>query len=86
MNWTKVIQQSSYRVLQVTSKWKALKQFVYVLTTVEFWPIFGIQVDTTLTIFREKLQNHSFKKAHRSFSKYVNIYINRAAHYEITAF
>ena len=35
-NLTKVIQQSSYRVLQVTSKWKTLKQPVYFLKAVEF--------------------------------------------------
>ena len=35
-NLTKVIQQNSYRVLQVTSKWKTLKQPVYFLKAVEF--------------------------------------------------
>ena len=35
-NLTKVIQQNSYRVLRVTSKWKALKQTVYFLKAVEF--------------------------------------------------
>ena len=59
-NLTKVIQQNSYRVLQVTSKWKTLKQNVYFLKAVEFWPTFDIQVDITLAIFREKLQNHTF--------------------------
>ena len=33
-NLTKVIQKSSYRVLQVTSKWKPLKQTVYFLKAV----------------------------------------------------
>ena len=59
-NLAKVIQQNSYRVLQVTSKWKTLKQLVYFLKAVEFWPTFDIQVDITLAIFREKLQNHTF--------------------------
>ena len=59
-NLTKVIQQSSYRVLQVTSKWKTLKQPVYFLKAVELWPTFDIQVDITLTVFREKLQKHTF--------------------------
>ena len=59
-NLTKVIQQNSYRVLQVTSKWKTLKQNVYFLKAVEFWPTFDIQVDITLAIFRKKLQNHTF--------------------------
>ena len=57
---TKVILESSYRVLQVTSKWKTLKQPVYVLKGVEFWPTFAIQIDITLAIFWEKLQNHTF--------------------------
>ena len=57
---TKVIQQSSYRVLQVTYKWKALKQLVYFLKTVEFWPTFEIQVNITLAVFLGKLQKHIF--------------------------
>ena len=56
-NLTKVIQQSSY---WVTAKWKTLKQPVYFLKAVEFWPTFDIHVDITLAIFREKLQNHNF--------------------------
>ena len=36
-------------------------------------------------MFREKLQNHTFQKAHRSLSKHANIHINRATHYEIKA-
>ena len=59
-NLTKVIQQSSYRVLQVTYKSKTLKQPVYFLKAVEFWPAFDIQVDITLAVFQEKLQNHTF--------------------------
>ena len=35
-NLTKVIKQKSYRFLQVTSKWKTLKQPVYFLKAVEF--------------------------------------------------
>ena len=59
-NLIKVIQQNSYRVLQVTSKWKTLKQPVYFLKAIEFWPTFYIHVDITLAIFWEKLQNHTF--------------------------
>ena len=59
-NLTKVNQQNSYRILQVTSKRKTLKQPVYFLKAVEFWPTFDIQVDITLAILREKLQNHTF--------------------------
>ena len=36
------------RVLQVTSKWKSVKQAVYFLKAIEFWPTFDIQVDITL--------------------------------------
>ena len=82
-NFTKAILESSYRVLQVTFKYKTLKQPVYFLKAVEFCSTFVIQIDITLTIFRENLQNHSFPKAHRSLSKHVNIHINRATHYEI---
>ena len=57
---TNVIQKSSYRVLQVASKSKQLKQPVYFLKAVEFWPTFDIQVDITLAVFWEKLQNHTF--------------------------
>ena len=60
---TKVIQESSYRVLQVTSKYKTLKQPVYFLKVVEFCPTFDIQINITFAIFREKLQNHTFRKS-----------------------
>ena len=56
-NLTMVIQESPYRVLQVTSKYKTLKQPVYFLKAVEFCSTFDIQIDISLTIFREKLQN-----------------------------
>ena len=85
-NLTKVIQESSYRVLQVTSKQKTLKQPVYFLKVVEFCSTFDIQIDITLAIFWEKLQNHTFQKTHRSLSKHANIHINIATHYEIMAF
>ena len=55
---TKVILESTYRVLQVKSK--TLKQPVYFLRAVEFWPTFDIQIDITLAIFWEKLQNYTF--------------------------
>ena len=60
MNLTKVILESSYRVLQITFKQKTLKQAVYSLKAVEFCPTFDIQTDITLVIFREKLKNHTF--------------------------
>ena len=54
-NFTMPILKSSYRVLQVTSKWKTLKQSVYFLQAVKFLSTFDIQIDITLAIFREKL-------------------------------
>ena len=70
-NLTKVIQQSSYRVLQVTSKWKTLKQPVYFLKAVEFWPTFDIHVGyisgkVAKPHFLESLQK-SLKARHHSF-------------------
>ena len=59
-NLAKVIQESPYRVLQVASKSKTLKQPIYFLNAVEFCPTFDIQIDITLVTFREKLQNYSF--------------------------
>ena len=61
---TNFILESSYSVLQVISIRKTLKQAVYVLRAVEFWPTFDIQIDITLAIFREKHQNYTFQKAH----------------------
>ena len=60
MNLAKVIQESPYRVLQVTYKQKTLKQSVYFLKAVEFSPTFNIQIGITLAKFREKLQNDTF--------------------------
>ena len=76
-NVMKFFQQSFYRILQVKSKWKTVKQPFYFLKGVGFWPTFGIQFDITLAVFREKLQNHTFQKAYRSLSKHPNIHINR---------
>ena len=52
---TKAILESSYRVLQITSKWKTLKQLVYFLRAIQFSPNFDIQIAITLAIFWEKL-------------------------------
>ena len=54
------ILESLYFALKVTSKWQTLKQTVYFLRAVEFWPTFNIQIDITLVRFWEKLQNHAF--------------------------
>ena len=61
-------------------KWKILKQPVYFLSTVEFWPTFDIQISITCAIFWEKLQKYTFKKAHRNLAKDANIHFNRATH------
>ena len=82
---TKATLKSSYRVLQVTSKWKTLKQPVYFSKTVEFCSTFDIQISITVAIFWEKLQNYTFWKAHRRLSKHANIHIDRAPHYKKTA-
>ena len=55
-----IILESSYRVLQVISKWKALKQPIYFLKIVELWPTFDIRIDIVLAIFWKKLQNYTF--------------------------
>ena len=53
-NFTKAILKRSYRVLQV------VKQPAYFLKAVGLCSTFDIQIDITLAIFREKLQNHTF--------------------------
>ena len=52
---TKAVLENSYRVLQVTTKWKTLKQPVYFLRTIQFWPNFDIQIAITLAILWEKI-------------------------------
>ena len=60
MNLTIIILQSYYRVLQVTCKWKTLKQPICFLKAAEFCHTFDFQSDIALAIFWEKLQNHTF--------------------------
>ena len=81
----KAILESSYRVLQVTSKWKTLKQPVYFLRVIVFFSTFDIQIDITLATVLEKLQNYTFNKVHRSLSKHANFHINGAIHYKMMA-
>ena len=57
---TKAILKSSYRFLHVRSKWKTLRQLVYFLKAIEFWPTFDIQMNITLATFWEKLENYTF--------------------------
>ena len=56
---TKIILESFYRA-KGTFKEKTLKETIYFLRAVEFWPTFDIQIDITLAIFWEKLQNQTF--------------------------
>ena len=73
-NFTKAILKSFYRVLEVTSKWKTLKQPIYFLRAVEFCSTFDIQFDVTLAIFQEKLQNHiSPTEVSQNMSKFISI-------------
>ena len=51
MKFIDTILESSYIVLQITFKWKTLKQPIYFLGAVEFWLTFDIQVDISLAIF-----------------------------------
>ena len=43
-----------------SSKWKTLKQPVYFLRAVEFWPTFDIQISLTLAIFWGKVTKLHF--------------------------
>ena len=54
-NLTKVIQESSYRVLQITSKQKTLKRPVHFLKVVEFRSTFDIQIEITLAMLVKTL-------------------------------
>ena len=62
MKLTKAILKSSYRVLQVASKWKTLKKTCLFLGAVEFWPAIDIQISITLTIFWVKLKTTFFRR------------------------
>ena len=54
-NLTKVNQESSYRVLQITSKQKTLKRLVHFLKVVEFRSTFDIQIEITLAMLVKTL-------------------------------
>ena len=51
-NLTIFILESSYRLLQITFKWKTLKQPFYFLRAAEFCPTFDIEIDINLAILR----------------------------------
>ena len=57
---TKAILKISYTVLEITSKWKTLKEPAYFLRAVEFWLTFDIQISIALDIFWQKLQIYTF--------------------------
>ena len=80
VNLAKVIQESPYRVLQVASKSKTLKQAIYFSKAVEFCPTFDIQLDITLATFREK-----FLESPEKSLKTRQHHIDRVTHYVIAA-
>ena len=47
----KRVDQDHSKMFLVTSKWKILKQFVYLLRAVELWPTFDIQISINLALF-----------------------------------
>ena len=47
MKLAKAILETSYTVLQVTSKWKTLNQSIDLLRAVKFWATFDIQMNIT---------------------------------------
>ena len=64
---TNAFLESSYRVLQVTFKWKTLKLPVYFLKAVEFWPTFHIQIDITWLYFGKCYKTTLLKGPQRAF-------------------
>ena len=60
MKLTIAVLECSYRIPQVTFKWKKLKQPFYFLRAAEFWPTFDIQIDITLPKFWENVHNYIF--------------------------
>ena len=61
-NSTKVIQQSSYSVLQVTSKWKTLKQLACFLKVVEFDLLFTFKLTLLWLYFGKSCKTTFFRK------------------------
>ena len=47
---------------------------MYFLKAVEFCPIFGIQIDITLAILWEKLQNHFLENPQKSLKTRQHLY------------
>ena len=86
-NLAKVIQESPYGVLQVTSKKKTLKTIrllfkgSWILSYFwhSYWHYFGY-------ISRKIEKLHFLESPQRSFSKHTDIHINRATYYERTVF
>ena len=54
------ILESSYKFLQVKSKYKTLKRSVYILRAFEFWASFDIQIDITLPVFWKRVMKLHF--------------------------
>ena len=62
MKLAKAILETSYTVLQVTSKWKTLNQSIDLLRAVKFWATFDIQINITWLHFGKSCQTTTFRK------------------------
>ena len=82
-NFTKAILKSSYRVLEVTFKWKTLKQPVYFFKSswilLYFWHSNWHNFDY---ISGKVAKPHILERPEKSL-KHFNIHVNRAIHNEI---
>ena len=54
------VDQDHSKMFLVTSKWKILKQIVYLLRAVELWPTFDIQISINLALLWKKWQGCTF--------------------------
>ena len=69
MKLTKTIVKSFYWVVQVTSNLKTLKEPVYCLRVVKFWPTSDIQISITLAIFWECCETALLRNSHKSLKR-----------------
>ena len=58
----KTILETSYTVLQVTSKWKTLNQSIDLLRAFKFWARFDIQINITWLHYGKSRQTTTFRK------------------------
>ena len=59
---SKTILETSYTVLQVTSKWKTLNQSIDLLRAFKFWATFDIQINITWLHYGKSRQTTTFRK------------------------